>query len=297
LTVEVPDWEAAGPRLVALRRLRVKNLPTPRLILWTCFPGVLMAAFGVALLIAGGDAVWAVIGILLAAGGVLSLLLAWERWRAMRHGTLGRGRLERFFDHQTTEKVDASSAVLIDALLRAPELAESMAELAGDAAERVFSPRRRRKLEEFNTAIAKDLLPEEKPLVVVQASKVPHGMARALGWITFGVALLFSVKGGVLTVTDRRLLFHTYRWKKASLLMAEPLSGLSIVDWYKGIGASERWHSVLIVKLGEGSIGRFQIHRFWRSEGRTAFELLASISRDPPTALVNYWRAELAKAS
>jgi heme exporter protein D len=236
----------------------------------------------------------ALVGIL---AGLLGVLLGVERWRAMRTGRLGDGRLERFFDHQMTEKVDESSAVLLDAVFRAPELAESMAEMLGDTAERVFTPRKRRNLERMSEAIRPDLVPEEKTLAVVQATRVPHGAKRALMWLTFGIAMVALMKTGILTVTDRRLLFHSYRRKKARLLTADPLADVSVVDWFNGLGVSERFHSVLILRRADGSTARFQIHRFWRKEGRTAFELIASVSNDPPSALANYWRSELGNAA
>jgi hypothetical protein len=285
-----PDWEAVRARLGALHRLRVRNLPTRLLVTRTLVLALLSIGFAVFFVAAGS----ALIGILFFVGALPLAISTWERARSIRTGKIRAGWIERVFE----PKRDATSSGLTvtqAVVTRDVGDIKDALELVGEkllAKRNLFGgrgTRRKALLENAAALTSKDLSPDEKQFLTMRATIAPNGLKRMFPP---------AGKGGWLTVTDQRVMFHrvSRSWvtrQSSDLLLAEPLFSTNIAEWFRGLWPSERLDLVLVIKCSDGSQARFNINRFqWRNEGQATFELIASACPNPPPALAHYWRAE-----
>lgn len=166
----------------------------------------------------------------------------------------------------------------------------------GYAAELSTGFRRRRKPKQaarWHAATAGDLLPGERRLVSCRAQLVPHGARRLLMWLSLGLAAPWMYKGGWLTTTEQRLLFHRrarfgrHRGRYYVQLSAR-LPALEVLEWFQGQYAEAR-QQVLVIRCANGRSLRFNIDRVWAEEAQLMFELIASCSTRLPAFLAARW--------
>jgi hypothetical protein len=141
------------------------------------------------------------------------------------------------------------------------------------------------RLARWEATIAAELEPGEQRVTSCWASTVPHGWRRTLWYLTFLVLSPWLVSFGMLTVTDRRLIFH--RRSRRRLRVSAPLQGLEVLEWYEGTHGEAR-QQVLILRHGS-RIVRFNINHVWDEEAQWVFDLVASASERPPAFLAARW--------
>jgi hypothetical protein len=151
-------------------------------------------------------------------------------------------------------------------------------------------------------SLAAPLDPDERPLVAVPAVVAfdealdTDGLTRWQGFLfrilTRGDKVR-SMRLGILTVTDRRVVFlyRATRWSDPTLLLDEPVAEVEVLEWFKGHRLTDRFQSILILGRPYRDAAEIRFNRVTsRAQAQLAFELVASISRRPPPALAAYWR-------
>jgi hypothetical protein len=290
------DWGRARFRLVVLRRLRLRNLPTQRRVQWNYAAAVVTAVVGVLLFGNNRTPLSVVAALVLFGVAVVEALHGRARARASSTGRFGASWIELRLDCRPDDVAWPGAH---------PTVSREPTDAAGFASEAIsplfrqgaVGERRRRTVERLAQLVDAELAGGETRRLTVPASAAPHGRDRVVTYLSLGLLALHYSKPGAITVTDRRVLFHRKRDDAVVQLWEADLADFCLLEWFVGVGPLERLHSVLILQNDSGAIGRFQIRRAWRREGQVVFELLASLAAEAPEALARYWQdAERAAA-
>ena len=144
--------------------------------------------------------------------------------------------------------------------------------------------RARRRLATAPTQVAGCLGTDERPLAIVVGTVYPRGWRSAAILLTLGLASLYwrwrgvAVVGGVLAVTDSRVLFRGSR--SGELLVDQPLGAVRVDRW--GTGSVQK-RFTMRVRLSDGTGIRFVAPTGEDAGALTrAAVVLASTSPEPP---------------
>jgi hypothetical protein len=274
--VRPPDWQAALPRLETLRRLRLKTLPTARVVRWNYIISGVCGVVALAWLAVGG--LFLLCGAIAGVAAVVEFVHAGERARSIRTGAIGAGTLERLLDHHATDSVLSAGEIVTAALDTAPE--ELVKSIAGSITQYgdTIGKRYVRFVERLLRKHPPPLCPGERPLVIAAATLRQYDHPR-------------FVASGVLTMTERRLIFIVRAFSRPEVLLADPIAQVQVCEWFRGNRPLQRFQWILSVRRPTGQRVDLQFLRLvWTQQARTVFESLASISeREPPPALEAYW--------
>jgi hypothetical protein len=283
-----PEW-----RFQDLRSEHIDNLPTPHRLNWYRLWAVLCAAGAIALahfaLTDKPSYGFVAVGSAIATFGYIYL--------AREAATQLRSPPTASFDELTEGEqagADGLEGVMKVGALGRDGFYEVAAGVVVNLATGLSKRRKPRRIARWQAATANDLLATERPLVSCQASLVPHGWwRRTLMWLSFGLALTWMMRVGLLTVTDQRLLFHRrLRFGRGRapfrLHVSHPLAELEVLEWFPG-SFSEARHQVLVMRCSNGRIVRFDIYKVWEEEGQLAFDVVASHTQRLPYFLAARW--------
>jgi hypothetical protein len=288
-----PRWRAYDLQSAAL-----EELPTRRRVTWYRTWAVIRAAF------AGAFVVFALAGTPLL--GVLAALLAVSAWSDWVQGRTFAALLESpptaslHPDDETivdqAVAVGFSGAVSVLSSGRSGVLDAGL-EIGNEVSIRLWRRRKPRWIARSRVVTSGDLLTGEDRLVSCRALLTPHGPRRVVLYASFGAATPWMVRDCVLTVTDRRLLFHRrprfwQRRRPHRLEVTVDLPHVEVLEWFRGHYVERRSH-VLLIRVPEHGVLRVNIDRIWAEEAQLAFNALASCSARPPAFLAARWSAPL----
>ena len=172
-------------------------------------------------------------------------------------------------------------------------MADPLAGVASRFTDALWRRRKPRQLAGWQPVTAGALLPGERPLAVAPGALAPNGPKRLLLYLSLYVAARWLVRRGVVTATDRRLIFHPLRWtglrrRPAPGGPAWPLDELEVQEWYTGTLLEQR-QRVLVLRLPDGRTTRLAMDRVWAEEAQLVFDLVASATARPPAVLATRW--------
>ena len=278
-------------RLKDLRAAKIVNLPTRRRRNWyRLWAGLgLAAALWFASLAFTEKPLYALLAAM--------LVLSSYGWIAEARKTTAQLRAPHTASFEEPSAWQSAGADALEGAGKVPlsgggALVDTALGFATKGTDRLWQLRKPRQLARWQTDIAPDLRPGEPTLVGCRALLVPHGLRRALLPLTLMLAAVWMIKGGFLTVTDRRLLFHRRPWlrrgRQPYVYFAAPLSELEVLQWHEGVYLEAR-QRVLVMRSAGGRVMRVNIDRVWAKEAQWAFDLVASSSQRPPAFLAARW--------
>jgi MFS family permease len=292
LIAVTPEW-----RLKDLRAARIAELPTPRrrarywlcAVLWAL--GVVFAAY----VAVADQPLFVIVAVIFAFAAYADVGTARQIGAQLRSPeAASHASFDEPAEWQKAgdEALQGVSAVVVSG---SAGLLDIGAGIVGGLITRFLRRRKPADLASWNAATAADLLPDERRLVTSRTRLVPHGPRRVVLWLTAGLAGLWMLKGGVVTVTDQRLLFHRRSWfgrrrTPHRVQLSVSLAELEIREWHQG-SYCEKGQQVLVMRRSNGPIVRMNFTGVWAEEAQSLFDVVASCSKRPPAFLAARWTA------
>lgn len=287
MLVETPEVQQ---RLQSLQPLGLASLPCWSGAAWAVSLGLLFAA-----LTAGGifdwtethAAGWFVFIGLTSAMTLLQVVVGVSAVRVLLTGNLAGLRAWRGTDG-ADDSVSPVLGFVVGALTL--DVGGMLAPFADAGRGRWAAGRAGRRLATAPAQVADCLGTDERPLAIVVGTVYPRGWRSAVILLTLGLAGLYwrwrgRVVGGVLAVTDSRVLFRGRR--SGELLVDQPLGAVRVDRW--GTGSVQK-RFTMRVRLSDGTGVRFVAPTREDTGALTrAAVVLASTSPEPPRVLARYW--------